>query len=74
MRDNIGVTHIGQRSLISLTGVHEGAGVITAVRHADGTTPEAAEILTIIVKHQTIHLQSHGIPNMERYHYQVKSF
>ena len=40
MRDNIGVTDIGRRSLTSLTGVHLGTGVITAVRHADGTTPE----------------------------------
>ena len=67
MRDNIDVTDIGRRSLTSLTGVHSGTGVITAVRHADGTTLEATDVL----KTQTIHVHSHGIPNMERYHYQV---
>ena len=50
MRDNIGVTDIGRRSLTSLTGLHFGTGVLTAVCHADGTTPEATDILTIIVK------------------------
>ena len=50
MRDNIGVTDIGRRSLTSLTGMHLGTDVITAVRHADGTTPKATDISTIIVK------------------------
>ena len=50
MRDNIGVTDIGRRSLTWLTGVHLGTGVKTTVCHADGTNPEATDILTIIVK------------------------
>ena len=50
MRNNIGVTDIGWMSLTSLTGVHLGTGVIIAVRHSDGTIPEATYILTIIVK------------------------
>ena len=50
MRDNIGVTDIGQRPLTSLTGVQLGTDVITTERHADGTTPKTTDILTIIVK------------------------
>ena len=42
----MGVTEIGLRSLTQLTGVHFGAGVITAVRHAAGTTPRPTDILT----------------------------
>ena len=45
MRDDIGVTDICRRSLTSLTGVHLGTVVITEVRQADGTTPEATDIL-----------------------------
>ena len=42
----MGVTEIGLRSLTPLTGVHFGTGVITAVRHAAGTTPRPTAILT----------------------------
>ena len=48
-RDNIGVTDIGRRSLTPPTGVHLGTGVITAVRHADGTTPRPIDMFTSIV-------------------------
>ena len=40
---------IGRRSLTSLTGVPLGAGVISAVRYTGGKTPEATDIITIIV-------------------------
>ena len=39
IRDRIGVTDIGRRSLTPLRGVHLGTGVIAGVHHAVGTTP-----------------------------------
>ena len=42
----MGVTEIGLRSLTPLTGVHFDTFVITAVRHAAGTTPRPTDILT----------------------------
>ena len=47
--DSIGVTEIGLRSLTPPTGVHLDTGVITAVRHADGTKPRPIDMFTSIV-------------------------
>ena len=54
-RDHTGVTNIGLRSLTPPTGVHLGTGVITAVRHAAGTTPRPIDIFTSIVTTSDIH-------------------
>ena len=64
IRDKMGVIEIDLRSLTPLTGVHFGTGVITAVRHAAGTTPRPTDILTSI---DTISANSleHALPTVE---------
>ena len=39
---------MGLRSATEFTGVHLGTGIITAVRHADGTPPSPTDKLTIL--------------------------